>query len=270
MKDPSYKLITSDLDSTLITDTLILPEVNACAVTRARSAGCHFAICSGRSTHSIKRYEELLGLMAENTYGISFNGSVVYETLSRNKIRDIQMSHDLVQELTAQIIDNGATPWVYSGDDIYIVDMNEWAHEYSRRINTNFHVLESFRHFEGEASKIIVPDHNTNLKRLEAHFIHKTDTRFNSFFSADFLYEFTAQYATKGEALLFLADYLGVPVQQTIAIGDNLNDVHMVKVAGLGVAVKNAKPELKTLAAYITERDCGQGAVAEVIDKFVL
>jgi len=270
MSELNYSLIASDLDSTMITETLALPEENIAAVERVRNAGCHFAICSGRATDSILHYEEQLGLIGKGCYGISFNGGIVYETDTRKVIRDIRLGDKLALEILERLIDYGANPWVYVGDTMYVTKATEWARGYARHVKTKFIVVDSLKGIDGEISKVQVADHRTNLEKLDEHFLALGDNRYNNFFTADFLYEFTAQNATKGKALAFLANHLGVSISKTIAIGDNLNDVHMIQTAGLSVAVNNARHELKALADYITERDCSQGAVAEVIEKFVL
>ena len=72
---------------------------------------------------------------------------------------------------------------------------------------------------------------------------------------------------SKGTAVAFLADYYGVPLEKTIAVGDQLNDIPMIKQAGLGIAVKNADERLKKQAVVI---DCTNedGAIAEIIQKY--
>ena len=271
MRENIYKLVASDLDSTLITDTLLLPEKNAAAVARARSLGCHFVVCSGRSTRTIAQYEEQLGLMAEDCYGISFNGSTVYETLTRARIRDIRLGNGLAMNILDELMGCNVNPWVFVGDDMYVARSAQWVDEYARHVKTTYTVVNSFREIDGEISKIVIADYPAKLQKLDEHFSARDgNNSYSRFFSVDFLLEFTALEATKGTALVFLADYLGIPISQTIAIGDNLNDVPMIQAAGLSVAVNNGRDELKALADYVTERDCGQGAVAEVLEKFVL
>jgi hypothetical protein len=72
----------------------------------------------------------------------------------------------------------------------------------------------------------------------------------------------------KGEALVELARLLGIPVSETIAIGDSLNDLSMIQMAGTGVAVANARAEVKAVAEFVTHRSASEGAVAEVCDRF--
>ncbi len=85
--------------------------------------------------------------------------------------------------------------------------------------------------------------------------------------SARFLVEVINAKYSKGTAVEFLAEYYGVPLEKTIAVGDQLNDVPMIKKAGLGIAVKNADERLKKEAVVI---DCTNedGAIAEIIRKY--
>jgi hydroxymethylpyrimidine pyrophosphatase-like HAD family hydrolase len=68
----------------------------------------------------------------------------------------------------------------------------------------------------------------------------------------------------------FVSDLLHIDLKDVIAVGDNQNDVPMIKATGLGVAVSNAVDELKEAADYITKNDCDHGAIKEVIEKFIL
>ena len=58
-------------------------------------------------------------------------------------------------------------------------------------------------------------------------------------------------------------------MQDVIAIGDNYNDVEMIKEAGLGVCVEGATEEIKAISDYVTSVDYDQGAVKEVIEQFI-
>jgi Cof subfamily protein (haloacid dehalogenase superfamily) len=81
--------------------------------------------------------------------------------------------------------------------------------------------------------------------------------------------EILPQAVSKGHALKLLVKRMGIDMQDVIAIGDNLNDLEMIREAGLGVAVDNAHPKLKDEAQYITNSHLNH-AVAEVIQKYCL
>lgn len=88
-------------------------------------------------------------------------------------------------------------------------------------------------------------------------------------YSANRYIEFNCKDVNKGAGLLSLANLLGVKREETIAIGDNFNDLSMIRMAGLGVGVQNAVEDMKPLCDYITKATNNESAVAEVIKKFI-
>ena len=67
-----------------------------------------------------------------------------------------------------------------------------------------------------------------------------------------------------------VGDYLNIDINDTIAIGDNYNDVSMIKEAGLGACVSCAHDDIKEISDYVCEKNFDEGAVKEVIETFVL
>ena len=89
-------------------------------------------------------------------------------------------------------------------------------------------------------------------------------------FSSGRYLEMNTKGVDKGYGMRWLVDYLGYDMDETIGIGDNYNDVEMIKTAKLGCAVACARDDIKELAQYVTKKDYDEGAVSEVIEKFVL
>ncbi len=87
--------------------------------------------------------------------------------------------------------------------------------------------------------------------------------------SAPFFLEFLNKAANKGTALQALCNNINMPIESTIAVGDEENDQHMIKLAGLGVAMGNARDSIKDISNYITKTNNEHG-VAHVINKFIL
>lgn len=81
--------------------------------------------------------------------------------------------------------------------------------------------------------------------------------------------EINQSHANKGEAMLALAEHLGITQAQTMAFGDGLNDLSMIKAAGVGVVMDNAFAEVKAHADYIT-LSCDEDGVADALKKFGL
>ena len=82
------------------------------------------------------------------------------------------------------------------------------------------------------------------------------------------LLEITAPGVSKGSAVIRLADELGVPREEIIAFGDQLNDVDMLESVGYGVAMANAEEEVKAVAERVTLPHDDDG-VALVLEEFL-
>jgi hydroxymethylpyrimidine pyrophosphatase-like HAD family hydrolase len=74
---------------------------------------------------------------------------------------------------------------------------------------------------------------------------------------------------SKAKGMSIALEALGIPRENSIAIGDSKNDIDIIRAAGLGIAMGNASQELKALAGAVTG-DCGKGGVGQAIKKFVL
>ena len=82
--------------------------------------------------------------------------------------------------------------------------------------------------------------------------------------------EVTAAGVNKGESLLALADYLGIPREATLAVGDSENDRAMLEKAGVAAVMANGMPQIKALADLVTTADCDHDGVAEVFETLGL
>ena len=79
--------------------------------------------------------------------------------------------------------------------------------------------------------------------------------------------EISAGGVSKGNSLLELSEYLGIGIENIMAFGDGENDISMIKTAGIGIAMSNAGPEVKSAADIVTSSNNNDG-VAEVLEEF--
>ena len=89
-------------------------------------------------------------------------------------------------------------------------------------------------------------------------------------FSNDFLLEYLPLGISKGEALKDLCRLLDIPVADSVAAGDEANDIPMLDAAGVGVVVRNGTEEAKSHAGYVTGRTNNESAISEIIEKFIM
>ena len=105
-------------------------------------------------------------------------------------------------------------------------------------------------------------------KFQKENFIWSED-KMNSFLSGSAYLEYCPLGVDKGTAILEFCKLFGISPEQTIAVGDEWNDISMIKAAHVGIAVENAVDAVKEAADYVTVRDHNHDAVAEVIEKFM-
>ena len=91
-----------------------------------------------------------------------------------------------------------------------------------------------------------------------------------SFFSNDRYQEIVPEGISKGFAVRWFCDYVGVPIENSVAAGDAQNDIEMLKAAHIGAVMCNAYPGIEEYGNYVTEHDNNHDGVAEIIRKFIL
>ena len=78
------------------------------------------------------------------------------------------------------------------------------------------------------------------------------------------------KHVTKYDAIQQLAQYLNIKCEEVLAIGDNINDIEMIKHAGIGVAIGGSYQEVEDAASYVTKNTVKNGGFAEAVDRFIL
>ncbi|WP_275532476.1 HAD-IIB family hydrolase [Pseudoflavonifractor sp. An187] len=92
----------------------------------------------------------------------------------------------------------------------------------------------------------------------------------DAFFSCQAHLEIIPRGLSKGNALVQLAQRLGIPIENTVAAGDAANDLSLLRAAGIGVAMCNGTDEAKAAADAVTCRDNNHDGMAEIIEKYLV
>ena len=268
-----YKIIACDLDETLLGSDRTIPKRNIEAIRRAREAGVRFVPATGRGYHSVEPTLKDLGLFQkEHEYVISYNGGAITENKDNRLLHFQGISFNLARELYRRGQDYDVSIHIYTREMMYLYNAEP---KDARSLSSRMKVTEiSDRSIDFLKGTDIVkalymnPDYSY-LRKIQEDFADLEDQMDVSYSSNRFI-EFNHVGVNKGAGLLSLAGLLGVKPEETIAIGDNFNDLSMIKAAGLGVGVRNSIEGIKKDCGYITAADNNEGAVAEVIEKFVL
>lgn len=272
MKQIDRRLIVSDFDGTLLSTKYDIPQRTRRAVAEYVSCGGVFAIATGRMLCSILPRARELGLKG---IVIAYQGSVIADIESGKILKFGGFSAHMAAEALRAIEQQGESCQVYCDEKLYIdlPEDNPHLQLYEKitgvkAINVLDRPLSRFIEEKGrpcqKVASLVAPQ---NRARLYSALSEKLSSRFDVTCSANVLVEVSPLGDDKGQGLKFLAEYYGIPLSSSVAIGDNLNDASMLKAAGIGVAVANSSAELKAVADEITlsNDECG---VAEIIYKY--
>ena len=270
-----YKLIVSDMDETLLNDNREISENNLKMIKLAKEKyGIKFVPATGRGYASIQNELARLGLHdLPGEYVISYNGAIITENIGNTLLRSNGLDYNIMKEIFDFGLTKNVCQHVYTKDTVYVFNVNQYEKEEIDGYNGGRVYMEenSVDFLKNEKIyKILFQNPDVPyLMSLEKPMKNLTENCTVSYSSNRYM-EFNSIGIDKGNGLRSLAEILGIDVKDTIAVGDNYNDISMLKTAGLSIAVSNAVDDAKKAAHYVTEADNNKGAVAELIEKFII
>lgn len=267
-----YKIIFCDLDATLLDDNKNIPEINVDYINKAINKDCKFVICSGRSNMSIDYFNRFFGFDKIENYAVAFNGAYIYRTDTNEKFVEHLVPSDCALKAIRLCRKFNVDIMAYRDELLFYDTPTDRIMEYEIRNMVKSKVIKNLETIaEKPISKVIIIGDNLELKKVENEVLSKNlDKEMTTFFSATNLYEFNPLGIHKGTGLTELCNILNIDLKNSIAIGDNYNDLPMIKAAGLGVCCINGENDVKRQSDYVTQYNNNEGAVAEVIEKFIL
>ncbi|WKY79630.1 Cof-type HAD-IIB family hydrolase [Leuconostoc lactis] len=271
------QLILSDLDETLLNDDGTIHPENIAAIQAFTQNGGYFVPNTGRSYKSVYGTLAQLGLNKTTQYVVSYNGGAIV-AIAPDGQEEIVVEHGMSLTLAQKIFDLGQVndavdTHVYTRDNLYIYNISATDQRYMTERQVPYTEITttdlSFMANEGPVMKVIFehPDPAVQQAIADAVTAVVGDEVLVTFSSNRYV-EFNPKGVDKGVTGLELADILGITRDDTAAIGDNLNDAAQIKAAGVGVAVANAKPEIKALADVVLTTTNNEAAVADFIKHY--
>jgi Cof subfamily protein (haloacid dehalogenase superfamily) len=261
------RLVATDLDGTLVKDGHTVPQRSAAAIREAKRRGVHIVLATGRMHHSPCEFAEQLGLGDEPV--ISYNGAMARMSCSGELILHDPVPADLAVEILQYCVENRANIHYYLDDVMYVTRMNHHAISYWRRTGSRPVPAGDLRRFRGQApTKILIIDEPDRAKAFLDQGRELYGDRLYLTHSLPGYVEYLSKTANKGRALQAVAEHLGIPLAETMACGDMINDQTMLRTAGVGVAMAGAPESVRQAADFVTQP--GDDGVAEAIERFVL
>jgi Cof subfamily protein (haloacid dehalogenase superfamily) len=271
MRQIKYPLIVSDFDGTLVNKDGTICEENKKAISEYIAAGGAFAISTGRLPVGILPRARELGLKGMVS---CCQGAIILDIESGKPILENRIPFETTLSIVRKMEEMGLHIHVYDSWDYYC-NMDDDAlkfYEAAVRAKAKLVLDKPMSKFIEEnklaSYKILAMVKAEDNERISKALAAENFEGCEITKSDNFLVEVINAKYSKGTAVEFLANYYQAPLEKTVAIGDQLNDLPMIEKAGLGVAVKNADGGLKKRADYIAEYTNEEGAVGKIIEKF--
>lgn len=276
MTDKKIKMVALDLDGTTLNDVGEISEKTMTTLESAMEQGVHIVICTGRTFQSLpSQLFDLEGL----EYVVTSNGAKITRLHDRETVYENNIGEKAVMHIAEILKPAGYSLEVFLKGSAYIAkeeyevyetcgstyrdvdyvlrtrtpvtDFFDFIHEnrnHIENINISFPKLED----RSVLMEMLKPVENVTLTSSFTHNI-----------------EIGGATTSKAEALRYLMGKMGISSAELLAAGDSLNDLEMIRLAGIGVVMANASEEIKAYGDYMTDSNDKDG-VAKVIQQFVI
>lgn len=241
-----YTLLALDMDGTVLDEDQNISSETADAIRAARDAGIIVMFSTGRAFQNAQPYAEELGLESPM---VTVNGSEVWKNPHELLVRHL-LDRDTVRKMVELSEKHDAWFWAYSTERQYNrenwdadIDAEEWLKfgYFTEDDNVREQLWKELRAMGGLELTNSSP-HNIEINPIGI---------------------------SKASGIQTVCDLLGFTMSQVVAVGDSLNDLAVIRAAGLGVAMGNAQDEVKN-AADVVVRSNNEHGVAQVIREYLL
>lgn len=280
------KLVASDLDGTIIDKDNDIFEDNFNAIRDINKSNIPFVVCTGK-TYSI--YKGLCSSF-HASYGIFGNGTSIIDLKTGEKIYQKLLDIADVEQVIELAKKDNLHVHIYTNnhiitEELLYLDLRNYKlqkkHIYNNRLSFKVvpDLLKYVQRNNLEISKVVISSTNSlasvkaeieSTINVDVFNIKKYGEFKDRIIDKEYEYlDIIPKNVNKGTALEYLSNYLNIDKKEILAVGDNLNDLSLLKTAGVGIAVNNAYSELKQVANYTTKNPVEKGGFAEAVYKFM-
>jgi Cof subfamily protein (haloacid dehalogenase superfamily) len=270
--DGPIRMIVVDVDGTLVGASRTISAGVRYAVNAATQRGVQVVMCTGRPEFGTRRYIEELALPGFHIFDA---GAYIADPFSEAVLYQHGIERSLAQRLLDYARQANLHLEIYVGSKYYVERENEQSRihvEVMRHPPIVANLDEVIAQQPVTKMEIITlsETENAGAHELADHFAGEIEMGWATApgTTAGFI-NVMAKGVSKGEAVQRLADYLAVPMDQIMGVGDGLNDEPMLRVVGVSVAMGDAPEQLKSLATWVT-RTVAEDGLALAIERFVL
>lgn len=252
------KIFFTDLDSTLLTKDKRVSSLTYETLAQWTAKGHKLVLCSGRALNSILHVRNQLDLNFPNMYLIGCNGGEIYDCTEQKMLLRVSLTRETAAEAFSIAYQLGIYIQTYT--DTHILTKQECPQltYYRSVIHTPYlltdDLLTALKQEPCKCLAIELEDQQ-KLEHFRQTIQDQLGDRLMAVYSTPNYLELFPRSSGKGTGLKWLCRHLSLPLKHSLAAGDELNDISMIQAAGLGIAMQNAREEVKAAADLVTKED---------------
>lgn len=268
----SYKIIFTDIDGTLLNKDRKLSSLTV-QVFQQLQREIPVVLISSRMPQAMEHLQEELGITHQPL--IAYNGAQII--LDGKTVISKEIPLEIIASLETFNKEIGSHLSLYNNRDWFVPEMDYWAkrEENNTRVTPQVkpteEVLQKWKTSEKGAHKIMCMGEAEKINAVEDFLFRKYRNQLHLYRSKTTYLEITNKDVSKLTAITYLLEtHFNLSLEQTVAFGDNYNDLEMLQAAGMGIAVGNAKPEILEIAKRITHPNIEDGVAKSLQQLFKL
>lgn len=261
-----FRAIAFDLDDTLLRPDASISDYTVSVLRRAADRGLIILPASGRTRDSMWPSVQRIGCASAF---VSCNGADIW-TMQKELLMQELLPVDLAHEVACFAADRGVYCQTYSPSRFFYSMENDCARSYAQSSSLEGEYVGDLTVFiQKPVTKLLMMDTPERIAELYAESRSLFDGRASLTCSKPYFLECNPLRATKGNALRRCAEHFGFRMDELLAFGDSLNDVSMLEAAGTGIAMGNAREDVKALGFCVCGTNAEDG-VAHYIEEYIL
>ena len=267
-----YKLLVLDVDGTLINSNRELTKRTINTLLKVQQMGVRIALASGRPTYGILPIAKALQLAEYDGYIISYNGAQVTSAKTQEIIFERRIDPQMIPYIEKKAERLGMTMAYYDGDEVVSTNITDHHIIDEARMNgmkLREEPMISIMMEDWPCEVMLVSDDEEQLSGLADHMQRHLNGVMDTIHSNPYYLEIVGYQVGKSYAMSALVQKLGIQLDAVLAIGDGEADINMLQMAGTGVAMGNAKEEVRRCADFTTLTN-DQDGCAMAIEKAIM
>lgn len=267
LKKADVKLLVFDLDDTLLNDQIAISLRSQQAIRAAVEQGIKVTLATGRMYCSTVFFADLLDV---NVPLITYNGAMVNERPSGKPLFHSPIKPPLAKEILQLCKERQWYIQSYCNDELYVSEMNDYAKRYAEITGAKpIPAGKQLYTMEQSPTKMLVVAGPNQVSEIVEEFQTRFGDQVSIAESKPSYLEITNPDVNKGNALKVLAERIAIDLREVVTFGNGVNDISMLRCAGMSVAVGNAHQDVKEAACLVTGTNNEDG-VAAVIERYLL